>query len=391
MRSRHRWLTALVVLALTAAGCASEQADTVVDAEAASEQATAQSEPNESEPGTAPTTTERLTADTITPEAAPKPEAQNAIATSTVTEAATASEFSSSVDQARTECESRNGHTELLLWGNQHICYEVTVLDDGWRLCDLSLPYLAVSAETLHQSEYPSCGNAGPRGAVEEAAVEEARRECEARNGHTEFLPVDDRYSCFEITVLDDGWRTCAWSVPYLTVITETTEPEYPCGTPGPEWPFFVDEAPAECGSAGDWYADYLESVIDEMNRVVALEETPDAASVQAWLSDLGHLFEQNGRRAEAAQASCATGDSLGIFIGIAEARDGLDEGYESVVVGCVTDGIHDCTALAPTAKAECETLDPEFVYLLDSWMLENGLLEGWPHVAASGCSLRGQ
>ena len=290
------------------------------------------------------------------------------------------------LDQARAECEARDGHTELLpASGLLYVCYEVTVLDDGWRLCNANDPWLQVRVETPPQSNYP-CGNAGPRGAVEEAAVEEARRECEARNGHTEFLPVDDRYSCFEITVLDDGWRTCAWSVPYLTVITETTEPEYPCGTPGPEWPFVVDEAPAECESARDWYADYYRSVIDEMNRVVALVETPDAASVQAWLSDLGHLFEQNGRRAEAAQASCATGDSLGIFIGIAEARDGLDEGYESVVVGCVTDGIHDCTALAPTAKAACETLDPEFVYLLDSWMLENGLLEGWPHTAASGC-----
>ena len=189
------------------------------------------------------------------------------------------------LDQARAECEARDGHTELLpASGLLYVCYEVTVLDDGWRLCNANDPWLQVRVETPPQSNYP-CGNAGPRGAVEEAAVEEARRECEARNGHTEFLPVDDRYSCFEITVLDDGWRTCAWSVPYLTVITETTEPEYPCGTPGPEWPFVVDEAPAECESARDWYADYYRSVIDEMNRVVALVETPDAASVQAWLS----------------------------------------------------------------------------------------------------------
>ena len=294
------------------------------------------------------------------------------------------------VQQARDLCESRGSNTELRANADRYICFDVTVLDDGWRLCDASRPLLAVPSETVnHHSQYP-CGNAGPRGAVEESAVEEARRECEARNGHTEFLPVDDRYSCFEITVLDDGWRTCAWSVPYLTVITATTEPEYPCGAPGPEWPFFVDEAPAACGSARDWYADYLESVADEMNRVVAPVETSDAASVHAWLSDLGHLFEQNGKRAEAAQASCATGDSLGSVIGIAEARDGVDENYGTIVRGCVADGIHDCTALAPTPKAECEALDPEYGYLLDSFMLENGMLEDWPYTAASICTLIG-
>ena len=46
-------------------------------------------------------------------------------------------------------------------------------------------------------------------------------------------------------------------------------------------------------------------------------------------------------------------------------------------------DGIHDCTALTPTLKEECES-DPEFVYVLDALPLEN-----WPHSATSGCSLR--
>ena len=387
MRGRGRlWMPMLVAFVVLAAACAAEEADTRLGAEDASkpvpEQVDAEAAP-ESVPDAvyvaAPTSVADLPAGaTFCESPLGLSGCDNAVYSS------------AAVQQARDICESRGSNTELRANADRYICYEVTVLDDGWRLCDASRPLLAVPTETVNQSKHP-CGNAGPRGAVEEAAVEEARRECEARNGHTEFLPVDDRYSCFEITVLDDGWRTCAWSVPYLTVITETAEPEYPCGTPGPEWPFFVDEAPSDCEAARDWYADYYRSVIDEMERIVDPAETPNGAAVQLRLSDLGHIFEQNGRRAEAAQASCATGDSLGIAIGIAEARDGLDEGYESVVVGCVTDGIHDCTALAPTAKAECETLDPEFVYLLDSFMLENGWLESWPHVAASGCSLRGQ
>lgn len=385
MRTRRRWLMPVLVMPLAlAAGCAAEEADIGSAAQVASEPVS-----------------EHLAA-----EAAPEsvPDAVQATASTSVADLPAGATFCESplglsgcdnavyspaaVQQARDICESRGINTELVTNADRYICYEVTVLDDGWRLCDASHPHLAVPSETIHASEFP-CGNAEPRGAVDDAAVEEARRDCESRDGHTEFLPVDDRYSCFEITVLDDGWRTCAWSVPYLTVITETAEPEYPCGTPGPEWPFFVDEAPADCESARDWYGDFLESVVNEMNRVVTLAETLDATDVQAWLSDLGHLFEQNGRRAEVAQASCATGDSLGLYLGIDEARGELDETYKSIVEGCVTDGIHDCTALAPTAKAACETLDPEFWYLLDSWMLENEWLEGWPHSAASGCSLR--
>ena len=221
------------------------------------------------------------------------------------------------LEQARAECESRGGQTELLPLGDQHICYEVTVLDDGWRLCDLSLPYLAAPSETMHESEYP-CGNTGPRSPSDKPLFEEV----------------------------------------------------------------MIEEAPADCESAQDWYADYLESVA-MMNRFVARAVAMDAVSVQAWLSTLGHSFEQNGRRAEAAQASCETSDTLGIYLAIAEARAALDETYKSIVGSCLADGIHDCTALTPTPKEECES-DPEFVYVLDALPLEN-----WPHSAASGCSLR--
>ena len=229
--------------------------------------------------------------------------------------------------------------------------------------------------------------------------LEQARAECEARDGHTELLPASSPlYVCYEVTVLDDGWRICNASDPWLQVRVETPpqSSEFPCGNTAPRWPsdepqveevvieeVVIEEAPTDCKSARDWYADHLESVIDEMNRVVALAETGDPAAVQSWFGDLGHLFEQNGRRAEAAQASCATGENLGIYLAISEARDELNETYKSIVEGCLTDGIHECTALAPTPKAECEW-DPEFVYLLDEFALSD-----WPHTAASGCSLR--
>ena len=377
MRSRYRWLTpVLVMLTVFAAGCTAEDADTGPGVESAPEQVTPQAEPKASQPVAAPTTTEGQTAATATAEAAPEPEAKPATTTSTSAEAETASERVFSFAEARTECESRDGHTELLPWGNQHVCYEITVMEDGWRLCDLSLPHLAVFAETLHQSEYP-CGNTPEQQEV----VEATRAECEAREGLTELLAADSFYfACYEVTVLDDGWRTCAYSLPSLEVrAVALYDPEYyPCGELGPEWPFAIEAAPADCESARDWHADYLESVVDEMNRVDALA---DASAVQSWLSDLGHLFEQNGRRAEAAQTSCATGENLGISMALSEAHYSFDEIYANIVVSCLADGIHDCTVLAPTPKVKCEKIDPRFVYVLDEFALA-----GWPHTAVSGC-----
>ena len=299
-----------------------------------------------------------------------------------VTEECEPQEYRTVLEQVRAECESRKGHTELLLLNKLHVCYEVTVLDDGWRLCDMSLPRLIVTAPADWHREYPyPCGNTPEQPEV----VESLRDECEARAGHTELLPYDTGfYACYEVTVLDDGWRTCAYSLPSLEVrAVAPYDPEYyPCGELGPEWPFAIEAAPADCESARDWYADYWESVVDEMNRVGALS---DAAAVQSWLSDLGHLFEQNGRRAEAAQAACTTGDTLGSSLAISEAERGFDEIYHNIVVGCLTDGIHDCTVLAPTPKVTCEKRDPRFGYVLDEFALAD-----WPYTAASGCSLRG-
>ena len=147
--------------------------------------------------------------------------------------------------------------------------------------------------------EYPyPCGNMPEQPEV----VESIRVECEAREGQTELLPYDTGYfACYEVTVHKDGWRTCAYSLPSLEVraVASHNPEHFPCGELGPEWTFAIEDAPSDCESARDWYADYLESVTGEMKRVVALAETPDAAAVQSWLNDLGHLFEQNGRRAE--------------------------------------------------------------------------------------------
>ena len=316
---------------------------------------------------------ETVDEDVVTTSTAIEIESEDVSTTST----AAKTELVSDIDQARAECETREGHTELLPWGNQHVCYEITVMEDGWRLCDLSLPHLAVFAETLYQSEYP-CGNTPEQQEV----VESIRAECEAREGLTELLAADSFYfACYEVTVLDDGWRTCAYSLPGLEVrAVAPYDPEYyPCGELGPEWPFAIEAAPADCESARDWYTDYLESVVDEMKRVGALA---DAAAVQSWLSDLGHLFEQNGRRAEAAQTSCATGENLGISMALSEAHYSFDEIYANIVVSCLADGIHDCTVLAPTPKVKCEKIDPRFVYVLDEFALA-----GWPYTAVSGCS----
>ena len=381
-RLHHRLIApVLVSLALLGVACAAEEVAPAPDMEIAGGPDAVSNIMQSETDVTVTAMAETVDEDVVTTSTAIEIESEDVSTTST----AAKTELVSDIDQARAECETREGHTELLPWGSQHVCYEITVMEDGWRLCDLSLPHLRVFAETLHQSEYP-CGNTPEQQEV----VEATRAECEAREGLTELLAVDSfsfYLACYEVTVLDDGWRTCAYSLPSLEVrAVALYDPEYyPCGELGPEWPFAIEEAPADCESARDWYADYLESVINEMNRVVALIETPDAAAVQSWLSDLGHLFEQNGRRAEAAQAACATGDTLGSSLAISKAEREFDEIYRSIVVSCITDGIHDCTVLAPTPKVTCEKIDPRFGYVLDEFALAD-----WPYTAASGCSVRG-
>ena len=289
------------------------------------------------------------------------------------------------LEQARAECESRDGQTELLHTSSPlYICYEITVDDDGWRICNASEPRLQVLVEEPYPPEYPyPCGNTPEPPEVVEAAL----AECETREGRTELLPYHSGYfACYEVTVMDNGWRTCAYSLPPLEVraVAPYNPEHYPCGELGPEWPFAIGAAPSDCEAARDWYADYYRSVIDEMERIVDPAETLNGAAVQLRLSDLGHIFEQNGRRAEAAQASCATGESLGIYLAISEAQNGLDETYKSIVVSCLADGIHDCTALTPTPKAECER-NSEHVYVL-----EQATLDYWPAGSGSGCYLRG-
>ncbi len=79
----------------------------------------------------------------------------------------------------------------------------------------------------------------------------------------------------------------------------------------------------------------------------------------------------------------------LGISLAISEALNDLDEVYGSMVVDCITDGIYDCAVLAPTAKAACEAMSPEFVYLFDAFALDVLTFKGWPGSAPSYCGLR--
>ena len=236
--------------------------------------------------------------------------------------------------------------------------------------------------------------------------LDRARAECASRDGYTELLPAANLYICYEVTVEDDGWRLCNASEPWLSVRVETPpeSAEYPCGNTGPRWPDYeppvweqmTPEAPSGCEAAQNWYAYYLELVSDELRSLIARAESLDAAAIQSSLSVIGHLFEQNGGGAEAAQDSCQSDETLSIdqvldvHNAISEVRSDFDEVYKSIVVDCVTDGIYDCTALAPTAKATCEAMSPEFVYLLDAFALDVLTFEGWPGSAPSYCSLRG-
>ncbi len=236
--------------------------------------------------------------------------------------------------------------------------------------------------------------------------LDRARAECASRDGQTELLPVSVLYICYGVTVEDDGWRLCNASQPWLSVRVETPpeSAEYPCGNTGPRWPDFeppvweptTPEAPSGCEAAQNWYANYLELVSDELRSLITRAESLDAVTVQSSLSVLGHLLEQNGGRAEAVQDSCqsdetlSTDQMLGVHIAVSEVRSDFDEVYKSIVVVCVTDGIYDCAALAPTAKATCEAMSPDFVYLLDAFALDVLTFEGWPGTAPSYCSLRG-
>ncbi len=67
------------------------------------------------------------------------------------------------VQRAGEECDDREGHTEFRHISLAYICYSVTVADDGWRMCDISEPLLAVRVSELAESSTYACGNTAPR------------------------------------------------------------------------------------------------------------------------------------------------------------------------------------------------------------------------------------
>ena len=291
------------------------------------------------------------------------------------------------LDRTRAECEARDGHTELRSAGGVlYICYDVTVDDVGWRQCNASEPWLQVSVE---QSQSPQtfpygCGNT-PESSV---VVDAARAECEGRAGNTELLAYGPGYlDCYTVTVQSDGWRTCVYNRPSLRVrAVAPYDPDYyPCGVPGPEWPYMIEAGPEDCEAAQDWYTtDYGNAIIDNLRDVrnaVAQFDT-DAAR----LAPLGYLFEQNERRADATKDACRGQrgiETVALYIGIADVREEFDVIYGDIVRGCTTAGIHDCTALAPTPKTDCER-NPDRVYSLN----ESALVD-WPFTRWRGCGFR--
>ena len=213
--------------------------------------------------------------------------------------------------------------------------------------------------------------------------LEMARAECEARDGRTELLAYAGTvFDCFTVTVQSDGWRTCVHSVPTMPVRAEVSyNPKYfPCGEPDSEWAFTIDPVPSGCDAAVDWYIAYARTISDTMRDTML---QTDVVEVQARLWSLGHLFEQNNRRADATMSEC--GGDLGAALAISETSDGFNEDYRTIIAGCVSDGIHDCTALTPIRKTACER-HPDREYLITERTLDNWV----PSVGnRSGCTNR--
>lgn len=243
---------------------------------------------------------------------------------------------SSPVEQARAECEARERHTELLLLAPMlYVCYEITVEDDGWRLCSLSAPALQVRTD---EAEVPApwpCGNTKSRYSVEDTELE------------AELL-----------------------------------------------WPPSV-VAPKGCDSALAWLESYLSSVSHAAaaEQVVLAPDSATADDLAAAYARLGRLLEQLSPRAEAVRGSCIEDlgvDAIAVTTGIHEVERELNAEYKTFVKACIAHGGVDCGVLAPTAKELCEGMSSEFVYLLDQETLDLFSLDGWPHSArAIGCTLR--
>ena len=129
------------------------------------------------------------------------------------------------INDARDECDSRAGLTEILPSSYLLICYSVTVADDGWRMCDAVEPLLALRlASASEPSKYP-CGNKGPRDTESaEAALAEVLDEWEigikfldayvSADGDSFFVVIGNLRgkSYCEVHLLNGHRRTGDWS-----------------------------------------------------------------------------------------------------------------------------------------------------------------------------------
>lgn len=101
------------------------------------------------------------------------------------------SNVSDRMAEAREQCESVEGNTELVVVGWMAYCYYVTVEDDGWRMCKKvsdDIASIAVLTEGQYESTPYSCGN-------------EVERFCETRDEwnrgdclNTESLEYEEQY-----------------------------------------------------------------------------------------------------------------------------------------------------------------------------------------------------
>lgn len=244
------------------------------------------------------------------------------------------------VESARDECEAREGHTELRRNGPLYHCYEVTVEEDGWRLCYLSEPVILVRAVGDDEPDEGSrwgCGNTG------------------SRYGDERQEPVS-----------------------------------FPA----------VGTAPEGCKSAVAWFKDYLASVeralVEEQSNLASAPA--GATQVAVAYERFGRLLEQATPRADAVRDACHEDPDpdlgLGVSIGMYEIEDELHEMHRGLLKACIEHGGVDCGVLAPTAKESCEAhgvaeFGEEWVYRLDEETVEFWGLDGFPYSSpAIGCQM---
>ena len=235
------------------------------------------------------------------------------------------------IDEARDECESRAGLTELRQSTYALRCYSVTIAEDGWRMCSLSEPYLMVRTDDPYVSQ--GCNDGRDR------------------------YPVDEDERAAELL-----------------------------------WPPSA-VAPEGCDSAVDWFKSYLRSMRQALvDEQAAVTSAVDAATITAAYARLGPLLEQGSPRAEAVRDSCFDDlgiEAMGVTSAMYEIEDELNEAYRTLVEDCITHGGIDCGVLAPTAKKSCEGMSPHYVFLLDEITLGMPVGLGvWPSSARGiGCT----